>query len=153
MQTGWNEANGAGATRVGQQAISVEYRIARTLGVVGLGAAHIMATLAMVAFFSRIVPMYSKLFADANVELNAAPILVIELSYFFAHYWYLVVLCVMVVDGTFLVMAYVASSGWVWLGHAWSTLLLLGMLLMIGASSLILSMTWNHALLDASPAF
>lgn len=122
----------------------------RTLAAVGLVAGHVAAAMAFAIFFARVPRLYQALFVQNAIAPTAALRGLLAFSGVVASYWYLLVLGTMAVDGVCLLLASVAPARWSWLGRTWSTLYLLGLLMAIGAASLILSITWNRGLLGTS---
>jgi hypothetical protein len=84
--------------------------LSRLLGIVAILFAHFFSLLVLLFVFVKIVPTFTLVFEQAELELPAATVLVIRTSDAVVMYWYLIIFLAMVLDGVAVALMAALSS-------------------------------------------
>ena len=113
--------------------------LTKLLTLVAILMVHFFAMLLVSVELITIVPMHINLFAETDVELPIATLHVMDLSYFFVKFWYLIVTLGMTADITVLVLLIFVATKKKWLLSIYSHLWLIAVILLFAYVSIALS--------------
>ena len=84
--------------------------LSRLLRIAAILFAHFFSLLVLLFVFVKIVPTFTLVFEQAELELPAATVLVIRTSDAFVMYWYLIIFLGMLLDGSIVAVIAAFSS-------------------------------------------
>ena len=105
--------------------------LGRLLGLVAMLSAHFFAMFVVTVELAHIVPTHILLFAETDVDLPVVTIRVMDLSYFFVRFWYLIIPLGMIADAAVLATLTFVATKKKWLVPIYSHLWLLAVILLL----------------------
>lgn len=126
----------AGTANFSTHAMNNQRSLVRSIfWALGTWLAHLLALLAVIVVLITAVQGEVDLLVQADVDLSSASVAALSITHYFVDYWYTLLLLV-AVDAAMLSLFVVAEPTLNWLAWLWSTLWLLGLLLLLAFVSL-----------------